>query len=77
MDIKRGLQIPVYDLGCGGSGPSNVERVLAATNGVVRAYVNRLSETAHVDYDPAEVGPADMVRVIARAGYQPGRPIEG
>ena len=77
MDIKRGLQIPVYDLGCGGSGPLNVERVLAATDGVVHAYVNRLSETAYVDYDAAEVDPAALVRVIARAGYQPGRPIDG
>lgn len=77
MDIKRGLQIPVYDLGCGESGPSKVERVLAATDGVVHAYVSRLSETAYVDYDAAEVNPAELVRVIARAGYQPGRPSGG
>jgi len=33
MDMKRGIRIPVYGLGCGGSGATTIERVLAATGG--------------------------------------------
>ena len=74
MEIRRGLQIPVYGLGCGGAGATTIERELAATDGVLRAYVNPAAETASIDYDPAEVDPWALARVIEQAGYQPGRP---
>jgi copper chaperone CopZ len=76
MDIRRGLQIPVYGLGCGGAGATAVERELAATDGVLRVYVNPATETAYVDYDPAEVDALALVRAIERARYRPGRPLE-
>jgi copper chaperone CopZ len=76
MDIRRGLQIPVYGLGCGGAGATTVEHELAATDGVLRVYVNPATETAYVDYDPAEVDALALVSVIERAGYRPGRPVE-
>jgi copper chaperone CopZ len=76
MDIKRGLRIPVYDLGCGGAGATTIERELAATDGVLRAYVNPATETAYVDFDPAEVDPLTLARAVERAGYRPGRPVE-
>ena len=71
MDITRGVRIPVYGLGCGGAGRSTIERELAATDGVLRAYVNPATETAYIDYDPAETDPW----ALARAGYQAGRPV--
>jgi len=74
MEIRRGLQISVYGLGCGGAGATTIERELAATDGVLRAYVNPATETASIDYDPAEVDPWALARVIEQAGYQPGRP---
>ena len=74
MDIERGLRIPVYGLGCGGAGATTVERQLAATDGVLRVYVNPATETAYIDYDPAELDAWALARVIERAGYQPGRP---
>ena len=76
MDIKRGLRIPVYGLGCGGAGATTIERELAATDGVLRVYVNPATETAHVDYDPAETDAWVLARAIERAGYQAGRPVE-
>ena len=76
MDIRRGLRIPVYDLGCGGAGASTIERKLAATDGVVRVYVNPATEIAYVDYDPAETDARTLARVIERVGYRAGRPIE-
>ena len=76
MDITRNLQIPVYDLGCGGAGATTIERELVATDGVLRAYVNPATETAYVDYDPAEVDPSSLAKAVERAGYHPGRPVE-
>ena len=76
MNTKRQLQIPVYDLGCGGAGARTIERELAATDGVLRAYVNPATETAYIDYDPAEVDPWTLARAVERAGYRPGRPVE-
>lgn len=72
MDIERGLRIPVYGLGCGGAGATTIERELAATDGVVSAYVNPATETAYVDYDPAEADASVLVRAIERAGYGAG-----
>ena len=76
MDITRGLRIPVYGLGCGGAGRSTIERVLAATDGVLSAYVNPATETAYIDYDPAETDSWTLARVIEEAGYRSGPPIE-
>jgi cation transport ATPase len=76
MDVKQGLRIPVFGLGCGGAGATTIERELAATNGVLRAYVNPATETAYVDYDPAETDTWVLARAIERAGYRAGRPVE-
>jgi len=76
MDVKRGLRIPIYGLGCGGAGAPTIERELAATDGVMRAYVNPATETAYVDYDPAETDARGLARAIERAGYQAGRAVE-
>ncbi len=76
MDVERRIQIPVNGLGCGGAGATTVERELAAIDGVLRAYVNPATETAYVDYDPAEVDVETLVRAVERAGYRAGRPTE-
>lgn len=76
MHTKAQIRIPVYDLGCGGAGATTIERRLAATDGVLRAYVNPASEIAYVDYDPAEVDPTRLVRAIECAGYRPGVPLD-
>jgi Cu+-exporting ATPase len=76
MDTKRGLVIPVHGLGCGGAGATTIERALLATHGVLRAYVNPATESAYVDFDPAETDAWVVARAIERAGYQAGRPTE-
>ena len=76
MDIKRGLRIPIFGLGCGGAGATTIERELAATGGVMRVYVNPATDTAYVDYDPSETDPWTLVRAVERAGYRAGRPVE-
>ena len=77
MDVRRRLRIPVFDLACGGGSATSIERTLAATDGVLHAYVNPATETAYVDYDPAEVDPWAIARAIQKAGYRPGRPVDG
>lgn len=76
MDEKRALRIPVYGLGCGGAGATTIERVLAASDGVVRVYVNPVTETAYIDYDASATDPGVLAQVIDETGYRAGRPIE-
>ena len=76
MGSTRQLRIPVFGLGCGGSGASAIERELAATDGVLAVYVNRATETAYVDWDPARTDSASLARAIETAGYRAGRPAE-
>jgi Cu+-exporting ATPase len=76
MDIKGGLRIPILGLGCGGAGATTIERELAATDGVMRVYVNPATDTAYVDYDPSETDPWALARAVERAGYRAGRPVE-
>ena len=75
MDLKRGLRIPIFGLGCGGAGATTIEHELAATDGVVRVYVNPATETAYVDYDPAETDASTLALAVERAGYRAGRPV--
>jgi Cu+-exporting ATPase len=76
VKISRNLRIPVYDLGCGGAGARTIERALAATDGVVRVYVNPATETAYIDYDRSETDAETLARAVERAGYRAGRPVE-
>lgn len=76
MDVIRGLRLPVHGLDCAGTGPATVERELASTHGVLRAYVNPATETAYIDYDLGETDPCLLARAIERAGFGSGLPIE-
>lgn len=76
MDIKGHLRIPVYARGSGGTGATLVGCELAATDGVLSAYLNPATETAYVDFDPTEADDWSLVRAIERAGYRAGRPVE-
>ena len=76
MDVGHELRIPVRGLGCGGTGATTIERELAATDGVLRVYVNPATETAYVEYDPAKADPSLLPEAIERAGYRAGRPVD-
>ena len=49
-----------------------VERALTALPGVSRASANLAAERGSVQYDPAAVTPAALVRAVAEAGFVPG-----
>lgn len=57
-------------------GATILERQLAATDGVLHAYVNPATETADVVYDSAQTDPWVLVRTFEREGYRAGHPDE-
>ena len=61
--------LPVSNLGCGGGGARTVERELARVPGVVRVYVNPLTEMAYIEYDAARCSLGELSATIRRAGY--------
>lgn len=61
--------LPLIDIGCGSSAPLAVERQLARVPGVVGVYVNRLTEKAYVEYDPARCGPPELAAALRHLGY--------
>ena len=74
MERTARIHVPVHDLDCGEA--RILERALAAAYGVLSAHVNPATETAYVEVDPAELDGWGVAQIIARAGFQPGRPVE-
>ena len=64
--------LPIYDLGCGGGGALSIERALEKLPGVIRVYVNPLTEMAYLEFDPAQATGDDFCRAIERAGFRAG-----
>ena len=67
-DEKRKAELKVTGMHCA-SCALNVERALAAREGVHDARVNLATGTASVDYDPAKTTIADIEQAVADAGY--------
>ena len=59
---------PVLEMTCASCAVS-VESMLSHTPGVAKAAVNYANQSATVDYDPAEITPADMQNVLQGIGY--------
>jgi Cu+-exporting ATPase len=69
-DQSRQLELPVVGMTCARCA-ATVERVLKRKLPSVRqATVNFAAETLHVEYDPEQVSPQDLARVVKEAGYQ-------
>ncbi len=71
--------LPVVGMACA-SCSANVERKLNSLRGVTSASVSLVGRSALVDYDPAQISPADMKCAINDIGYdlviEQGRSIE-
>jgi len=62
------IELPVTGMTCANCA-NTIERVLRKTDGVGAAAVNFASERASVQYDPAQVSPAQLVERVRQAGY--------
>lgn len=67
------LTIGIDGLARGGA--LSVERTIARLPGVVRVYVNPLTETAYVEIDPTLVSEDWIVAAVADLGLTPARPV--
>ena len=68
------VTIAIFGLGCGGGGSLTVERALTKLPGVVRAYVNPVTEMAYIEFNPTECSSDQLVNAIRRTGFDAGRP---
>lgn len=69
------LTFEIDGLTCGGGGALTAERVLARLPGVMRVYLNPLTEMAYVEIDPDAASEQQLVAAVADLGLRPGRPV--
>lgn len=69
------LTLEINGLTCGGGGALAVERALAHLPGIVRAYVNPLTEMAYVEMDPNVASEEELIATVTELGLRPGRPV--
>jgi Cu+-exporting ATPase len=72
---QSSISFPVTGMTCAAC-QARVQRALARHPGVTDASVNLMTNTAAVDYDPALVGPSDLVEVVKSTGYGADLPRE-
>ncbi|MCC7368782.1 MAG: heavy-metal-associated domain-containing protein [Chloroflexi bacterium] len=68
------VTLAIYGLSCGGGGALGVERALEGTPGVLRAYVNPLTEMAYVELDPGSTTHDRLVAAVRHAGFDASAP---
>ena len=71
----RRLTFEIDGLNCGGGGARTAERALAGLPGVIRIYVNPLTEMAYAEIDPATTSEQQLVAAVTALGLRPGRPV--
>jgi copper chaperone CopZ len=69
------LTFEIDGLTCGCSGALTAEQALARLPGVIRVYVNPLTEMASVEIDPDAASEEQLVDAVADLGLRPGRPV--
>lgn len=67
--------VPLQSLGCASGGRAAIERALLDIPGVLRAYVNPVTEMAYVEFDPALSDAQVIGAVIRQTGYAEMRPV--
>lgn len=65
----RHVALPLYNLGCAGGGATTIERILRPVPGVMRSYVNPVTEMAYVEYDRERCDERQLTLELERAGY--------
>ena len=65
---ENAISFPVTGMTCAAC-QARVQRALSAEPGVIDASVNLLTSSAAVRYDPAAVGPQDLIDAVRATGY--------
>ena len=68
------ITLAIEGLSCGGGGALQVERAPARVPGVVRVYVNPLTERAYIECDRIP-SLTDLRAAVRRVGYRAGIPV--
>jgi len=66
---KESVDLRITGMTCAACA-NRIEKGLNRMPGVVKANVNFATETAHVEYSPADVSVADMIKKIEQLGYK-------
>ncbi len=67
METTR-IALAVSDLTCGDV--PRLERVLCQIPGIIRVYINPLTEMAYIEYDAGIVTADELATAAHRAGYE-------
>lgn len=63
------ITMPIEGLSCGGGGALTVERAIARVPGVIRVYVNPLTEMAYVEFDNTLCSRDELLAAIMLVGF--------
>lgn len=74
MGTSERLTLPIEGLSCGGGGALSVERAIQRLAGVIRVYVNPVTEAAYVEYDPIRCHPDEIETAVEHTGFRIMRP---
>ena len=67
--------VPLQSMGCASGGRAAIEQALLDIPGVLRAYVNPVTEMAYVEFDPALSDAQVIGAAIRQTGYAEMRPV--
>ena len=73
--VTETVTIPVMDLDA--SRTKELEQIVSAIDGVLKAVVNAGAETVEVEYIPGQIGLRDIRRAIEKAGFRLPAQAEG
>ncbi|HAK59930.1 MAG TPA: heavy metal translocating P-type ATPase, partial [Nitrospiraceae bacterium] len=73
--VTENVTIPIIDLDA--TRDRELERIVTAIDGVLKAAVNAGAETVDVEYVPSQIGLRDIGRVIEKAGFRLPQQLEG
>ena len=76
MDSTQ-LTVPMVGLACAAGEARTLERVLQQTPGVTSVYLNPVSDTAYIEYDPRITDPVRLRSAVRAAGFRAEGPANG
>lgn len=67
---RKTTTVMLDDMGCAAGSAHSIESVLSRVHGVMRAYVNPVTEMAYVEFDADRCTETDLIRAAASLGIR-------